>query len=75
MVTLMPELSYAASPLISVPICDQVSLFSSNIRTCPESAPFPSFKEAPMATLFPSLDIATFPDLSSKASPSISLPI
>ena len=70
-----PELSFAASPSISLPNWLQVLLAYWYTLTCPEFEPLPSLLTAPMATIVPSLDKeADHPELSFAASPSISPP-
>ena len=70
-----PEMSPATSPSISAPICVQEPPLSSYILTWPAKLPFPSLKDAPMATRVPSKDRDTdSPDRSPAASPSMSRP-
>ena len=74
--TEVPDWSLAASPSISLPSCVHVPLTFWYTLTCPALLPLPSLWTAPIATMDPLLDKETeYPDRSSAASPSISLPI
>ena len=63
--TLVPDWSPAASPLISFPNWIQKPLVFLKIRTCPALSPFSLFDGEPIATISPLLAKETFkPDKS-----------
>ena len=72
----LPNWSSAASPSISVPNWFQDVPSQEKILAWPASVPFPSFKNPPIAIVFPSADkeIEEYEDISFAASPSISDP-